>query len=140
MGAEQRFSQFHDVFWWSKRAIPLFHAGMKKLQRWKHLNSELNSSFLQRTRRRDTDVVLNFSTFGPERDTLRHVGDNLTDMQLEASDGSSALMIVKTVRLSAGPKSNQEAVRLLLLDSSDSILFDIESHCNTRKVGQALKV
>ena len=55
-----------------------------------------------------------FSTFDPERDTFRSVRENLTDLQLEAPDGSSAQMIVKTVRLSVGPKSTQEAVRLLL--------------------------
>ena len=54
------------------------------------------------------------STFDPEGDTFRYVRDNLTDVQLEAADGSGALMIVKTIRLSVGPKSTQEGVRLLL--------------------------
>ena len=54
------------------------------------------------------------STFDPEGDTFRYVRDNLTDVQLEAADGSSALMIVKTIRPSVGPKSTQEGVRLLL--------------------------
>ena len=54
------------------------------------------------------------STFDPERDSFRYVRDNLTDVQLEAADGSGALMIVKTIRLSVGPKSTQESVRLLL--------------------------
>ena len=57
------------------------------------------------------------STFDSEGDTFRYVGDHLTDVQLEAADGSSALIIVKTIRLSVGSKSTQEAVRLLLLDS-----------------------
>ena len=54
------------------------------------------------------------STFDPEGDTFRYVRDHLTDVQLEAADGSGALMIVKTIRLSVGPKSTQEGVRLLL--------------------------
>ena len=55
------------------------------------------------------------STFDPEEgDTFRHVRDNLTDVQFTAADGSGALMIVKTIRLSVGPKSTQEAVLLLL--------------------------
>ena len=54
------------------------------------------------------------STFDREGDTFRYVRDNLTDVQLEAADGSDALMIVKTIRLSVGPKSTQEGVRLLL--------------------------
>ena len=47
------------------------------------------------------------ATFDTEGDTFRYVRDNLTDAQLEAADGSGALMIVKTIRL-----------------SSDLILFD----------------
>ena len=53
------------------------------------------------------------STFDPEGDTFRYVRDILTDVQLEAADGSGALMIVKTIRLSVGPWV-----------SSDSILFE----------------
>ena len=52
------------------------------------------------------------STFDPEGDTFRYVRDKMTDLQLEAADGSGALMI--TILLSAGPKSTQESVRLLL--------------------------
>ena len=54
------------------------------------------------------------ATFDPEGDTFQYVRDNLTDVQLETADGSGALMIVKTIRLSVGPKSIQEGVRLLL--------------------------
>ena len=54
------------------------------------------------------------STFDPEGNSFRYVRDNLTDVQLEAADGSGAVMIVKTIRLSVGPMSTQEAVRLLL--------------------------
>ena len=54
------------------------------------------------------------STFDPEGDTFRYVRDNLTGVQLEAADGSGALIIVKTIRLSVGPKSIQEGVWLLL--------------------------
>ena len=53
------------------------------------------------------------ATFDPEGDTFRYVRDNLTD-QLEAADGSGALMTVKTLRLSVDPMSIQEGVRLLL--------------------------
>ena len=42
------------------------------------------------------------------------VRDNLTDVQLEAADGSGALIIVKTTRLSVGPKLIQQGVWLLL--------------------------
>ena len=44
-----------------KRAISLFHNGMKKLQRWNHLSSESNSLCLKRRRKSDTCVVLVFS-------------------------------------------------------------------------------
>ena len=88
------------------------------------------------------------STFDPEGDTFRYVRDNLTDAQLEAADGSSALMIVKTIRLSVGPKSTQEGVRLLLdlfrLDSLRRSYGKTMRHWTRRftlqysKVGQAL--
>ena len=42
------------------------------------------------------------STFDAEGDTLRYVRDNLTNDQLEADDGSGALLIVKTIRLAVG--------------------------------------
>ena len=54
------------------------------------------------------------STFDLEGDTFRYIRDNLTDVQLEEAHGSGALMIVRTIRLSVGPKSIQEGVRLLL--------------------------
>ena len=54
------------------------------------------------------------STFDPEGDTFRRVQDNLSDVELEAADGSGALMIVKTIRLSVGPKPIQEGVRMLM--------------------------
>ena len=84
------------------------------------------------------------STFDPEGDTLRCVRDNLTYVQLEAADGSGALMIVKTIRLSVGPKSIQEVLCCCWI-SSDLILFDeitekpcdtghVDSLCNTRKL------
>ena len=60
-------------------------------------------------------MVLDVSPRGdPEGDTFRYIRDNLTDDQLEADDGSGALLIVKTIRLAVGPKSTQEAVWLLL--------------------------
>ena len=43
-------------------------------------------------------------TFDSEGDTCRYVRDNLTDVQLEAAEGSGALMVVKTIRLSVGSK------------------------------------
>ena len=84
-----------------KTAIPLFHDGMKKLQRWKHSSIESNSSCLRRRRETDTCVARDFSL-------------TQTDLQLEAVDRSGAQIIVKTVRLSVGPKSTLEGVRLLL--------------------------
>ena len=88
------------------------------------------------------------ATFDPEGDTFRYVRDNLTDGQLEAADGSSALMIVKTIRLPVGPTSIQEGVRLLLdffrLDSIRRNYGETMRHWTRRltlqysKVGQAL--
>ena len=88
------------------------------------------------------------ATFDPEEDTFRYVRDNLTDVQLEAADGSGALMIVRTIRLSVGPKSIQEGVRLLLdffrLDSLRRNYGETMRHWTRRstlqysKVGQAL--
>ena len=55
-------------------------------------------------------MVLDFSPRLTQKETLFHyVRGNLTDTQLEAADGSGALMIVETIRLSVGPKSSQEA-------------------------------
>ena len=77
------------------------------------------------------------STLDLEGDTLRYVRDNVADVQLEAADGSSALMIVKTIRLTDGPKSTQEAVRSLLdffrLDSpgqnyGETLILDTSIH------------
>ena len=53
------------------------------------------------------------ATFDTEGDTFRYVRDYLTDVQLEAADGSGALMIIKTIRLSVVPKSIQEGVGFL---------------------------
>ena len=68
-----------------------------------------------------------FSTHFPARDTFPYVRQNLAYVQLEAADGSGACMILKTIRLSIGPKSTQDGVRFLM-DSSDSVL------CDERKV------
>ena len=94
-------------------------------------------------------MVLDFSPRLTQREThFRYVRDNLTDVQLEAADGSSALMIVKTIRLSVGPKLIQEGVRLLLdffrLDSLRRSYGETMRHWTRRftlqysKVGQAL--
>ena len=99
-----------------------------------------------------TQRETHFDTFEttPEGDTFRYVRDNFTDVQLEAADGSGALMTVKTIRLSVGPKSTQEAVRLLLLldffrlDSLSPDCGETMRHWTRRftlhhsKVGQAL--
>ena len=88
------------------------------------------------------------STFDSGKDTIQYVRDNLTDVQLEAADESGALMIVKTIRLSVGPKATQEGVRLLSdffrLDSLRRSYGDTMRHWTRRftlqysKVGQAL--
>ena len=88
------------------------------------------------------------STFDPEGDPLRYVRDNLTDVQLETSDRSGALMIVKTIRVSVRPKLTQEGVRVLLdfftLDSLRRTYSESLRHWTRRfalqysKVGQAL--
>ena len=84
------------------------------------------------------------ATFDPEGDTFRYVRDNLTDVQLEAADGSSALVIVKTIRLSVGPTSTQEAVRLLFdffrLDSLRRNHGETMSHWTRRFTLQHSKV
>ena len=59
-------------------------------------------------------MVLDLSPRLTQKETHFDTFENLTDAQLEAADGSGALMIVKTIRLSVGPKSIQEGVRLLL--------------------------
>ena len=86
-----------------KMVIPLFHDGMRKLQRWNHLTSERNSSCLLRKKRFLCGPDFSRLTEG---DTFRYVGDNLADAQLKAADGPGAVMIVKTIRLSVGPKFN----------------------------------
>ena len=93
-------------------------------------------------------MVLDVSTFDPEGDTFRYVRDDLTDLQWEATEGSGAQMIVKTIRLSVGPKSTQEGPRLLLdffrLDSVRRNCGETMRHWTRRftlqytKVGQAL--
>ena len=60
------------------------------------------------------------SAFDPEGDTIRCVRDNLTDVQLEAADGSGALMIVKTFRLSVCPQSGSCSVVVGCLQSRSS--------------------
>ena len=46
--------------------------------------------------------------------TSLHVRDNLTDVQSEAADGSGAQMIVKTIRLSVGPKINSRSCSVVV--------------------------
>ena len=62
------------------------------------------------------------ATSDPEGDTFRYVRDSPTDSQLEATDGSGALVNVEAIRLSVGPKSIQECACWWI--SSDLILFD----------------
>ena len=105
------------------------------------------SSFTKKEERRLRGPRL-LSTFDSERDTFRYVRDNLTDFHLEATDGSSAQMIVKTIRLSVGPNSTQEGGRLLLdffrLDSLRRNSGETMRHWTRRftlqytKVGQPL--
>ena len=64
------------------------------------------------------------STFDPEGYTFRYVRDNLIDVQLEATDGSSALMIVKTISISLLVPSQLRKVFGCCWISSDSILSD----------------
>ena len=59
-------------------------------------------------------MVLDFSPRLTQKDTFPYVRDNLTNVQLEAANGSGDLIIVKTIRLSVGLKSTTEGVRLLL--------------------------
>ena len=66
-------------------------------------------------------MVLDFSPRLTQKDTFRYIRDNLTAHQLEAADGSGALIIAKTIRLSVGLKSTKEGVRLLLSILCDEI-------------------
>ena len=61
--------------------------------------------------------------FDPERVAFRYVRDNLTGVQLEAADGSDALMIVKTIRSLLVP-SQPKKVFVCCWISSDSNLCD----------------
>ena len=129
--------------------MPLFYDGMKKLQRWNHFDQRVKL-FVSSTKKEERYLCgpRLLSTFDPEGDTFRYVRDNLTDVELEAADGSGALMIVRTIRLSVGPKSIQEGVRLLLdffrLDSLRRNYGETMRHWTRRftlqysKVGQAL--
>ena len=85
------------------------------------------------------------STFDSKGYTFRHVRDNLTDVQLEAADGSGAQQSVETIRLLL--VHQQKKLSGCCWISSDSILFDeimvkacgtgyVDSHCNTRKMAK----
>ena len=87
------------------------------------------------------------STFHPEGDAFRYVWDNLTDLQLEAADGSGAQMIVRTIRLSLLVPSQPRKVFVCCWLASDSILCDetmvkpqgsghVDSHRNTRRLAR----
>ena len=146
--AEQRSSQFHDVFWWSRRLffIPRWNEQAATLESFDKRVRLFVSSTKKEKRYLCGPRLL--STFDPEGDTFRYVRDNLTNVQMEAADGSGALMIVKTTRLSVGPKSIHEGVRLLLdffrLDSLRRNYGETMRHWTRRftlqysKVGQAL--
>ena len=141
--AVQSVSRCHLVV---KRAIPLFHDGMKKLQRWNLLNQRVKLFIFSTKEVRYLCGPRLLSTFDPEGDTCRCVRDNLTDVLLEAAEGSGALMIVKTIRLPVGPKSTQEAVPLFLdffrLDSlrrnyvKPQDTGHVDSHRNTRTLAK----
>ena len=86
-------------------AAPLFHCGTKKLQRRKILKgaSQLFASSTKKVERYFCGPRL-LSTFDPEGDTFRYVRENLTDVQLEAADGSNAQLIVKKKIVSVASK------------------------------------
>ena len=120
--------------------MTLLHNGMKKLQRWTHLSSESNSSCLQRRRKRYLCGTRLLSTFDPERDTFRYVRDNLTDLQCEAVDGSSAQMIVKTFRFLCWSHVNPGKCSLFVgfLQTRFSATKTRQFTLQFPKVGQAL--
>ena len=78
-----------------KTAIPLFHMKL-------FVSSTKEERYLCGPRL--------LATIDTEGNTFRYIEDNLTDAQLEAADGSSALIIVRTIRLSVGPKPMQVCV------------------------------
>ena len=110
MVAEQRFSQFHDVSGGQESYcfIPRWNEDAATLESFEQRVTLFVSSPEEEERYLCSPRLL--STFDPEGDTFRYVRDNLTDVQLEAVDGSGALLIVKTILLSVGPKSTQEPV------------------------------
>ena len=67
--------------------IPLFHDGMRKLQRGSHLSQRVKL-FVSSTKREERYLCgpRILATFDPEGDTFRYVRDNLTDIQLEAAE------------------------------------------------------
>ena len=103
------------------------HEGCSGIPRW---NGEALEAFELRvelfmfsTKKEDTCVVLDLSTFDPEENTFRYVRDNLSDLPLEAADGSGARMTVKIVRPMFVP-SQLRKVFACCWNSSDSILCD----------------
>ena len=75
-----------------KRAIPLFPLWNEEAATLESLDQRVKL-FVSSTKEEER-----YSTFDPDGDTFRYVRDKLTDVQLEAADGSSALMIVRTIR------------------------------------------
>ena len=63
------------------------------------------------------------ATFDLEGDTFRYVGDNVTDVQLEAADGSGALTIVKKYVSLLVPSQFRKVFGCCWI-SSDLFLFD----------------
>ena len=85
------------------------------------------------------------STFDPGTDTFRYVRVDLTDVQLEAADGSRAQMVVATCRFFLLVPNLIRKVFARCWISSDAILCDeimvkprgtgpVKSHGNTRKL------
>ena len=86
------------------------------IPRWNEEAATLEASSTKKEERNLCGPRLH-PTFDPEGDTSRYVRDNLTDLQLEAADGSDAQMIVKIFRLYVRSKSSQGGVSLLLVSS-----------------------
>ena len=129
-GSEIRCVQYH---WWRSNGSVSFtmssggQDGYSFIPRWNEEAATLESlnqrvklfvSFTKKDERYLCGPRL-LATFHPEGDTFRYVRDNLTAVQLEAADGSGALMIVKTIR----PSQFRKVCGCSGI-SSDLILFD----------------
>ena len=105
--------------------IPLFHDGMRKLQRWNHFDQRVKL-FVSSTKQEERYLCGRrlLATFDPEGNTFQYVRDDMTDVQLEAADGSGAPDDCQERYVSRLVPSQFRKVFGCCWISSDLILFD----------------